>query len=59
MAKNKRSVWDELVELGRRILAKLDDALIPKPSQPRKPARVPVPVRNNPRQLPPNPYEQD
>ena len=49
MAKNKRNVWDELIELGRRILNKLDEVLIPQPSQPRKPARVPVPVRNNPR----------
>ena len=56
MAKNKRTVWDELVELGRHILDKLDDALIPKQ---RKPARVPIPVRNNPQQPPHNPYEQD
>jgi len=57
VANNKHDVWDELVELGRRILNKLDDLLIPE--KPRKPARVPVPVRNNPHQVPPNPYEQD
>lgn len=57
MAKNKRNVWDELIELGRRILNKLDEVLIPQPSEPRKPARVPVPVRNNPRQSPRHPYD--
>lgn len=57
MTNNKRNVWDELVELGRRILGKLDDLLIPE--KPRKPARVPIPVRNNPRQAPRNPYDQD
>lgn len=59
MAKNKREVWDELVKRGRHILDKLDDALTPRPSQPRKLARVPIPVRSNPPQLPRNPYEQD
>ena len=59
MAKNNRSVWDELVELGRRIIDALDDIIIPEPKQPRKPARVPVPVRNNPRQPERNPYDQD
>jgi hypothetical protein len=49
VAKNKPNVLDELVELGRRILDKLDDLIIPESFKPRKPARVPVPVRNNPR----------
>jgi hypothetical protein len=44
VAKHKRSVWEELLEMGRRIVKELDDLLDPKPRQPRKPARVPVPV---------------
>lgn len=59
MAKNKRNVWDELVELGRQILEDLDELLDPNPKQARKPARVPVPVRNNPRRQPRDPYDQD
>jgi len=59
VAKNKRNVWDELVEVGRQILDDIDELLDPKPKQPRKPARVPVPVRNNPRRDPRHPYEQD
>ena len=45
MAKHRRSVWEEMLEVGRRILKELDDFLDPKARQPRKPARVPVPVR--------------
>lgn len=44
MAKHKRNVWDELLEVGRRILKEIDDFLDPKARLPRKPARVPVPV---------------
>ncbi len=44
MAKHKRSVWDELVEMGRRILKEIDDLLDPPVPQPQKPARVPVPA---------------
>ena len=44
MAKHKRSVWDEMLEVGRRILKEIDDFFDPKAQQPRKPARVPVPV---------------
>ena len=44
MAKHKRNVWDELLEVGRRILKEIDDFLDPKARQPRKPARVPVPA---------------
>ena len=44
MAKHKRNVWDELLEVGRRVLREIDDFLDPKARQPRKPARVPVPV---------------
>lgn len=55
VAKTKRNIWDELAEIGRRIVNEIDDILVPKPK--RKPARVPVPVRNNPH--PRNPYDQD
>ena len=44
MAKRKRSVWDELLELGRRILKEIDDLLDPRLPDQREPARVPVPV---------------
>lgn len=44
MAKHRRSVWEEMLEVGRRILKELDDFLDPKARQPQKPARVPVPV---------------
>jgi len=57
VAKEKHNVWDELVELGRRIINEIDEALIPK--TPRKPARVPIPVRNKPHRPQRNPYEQD
>ncbi len=52
MAKHKRNVWDELLELGRRILKELDDFLDPKAQQPRKPARVPVPVKKRRQRYP-------
>lgn len=54
MAKHKRNVWDELLEVGRRILKELDEFLDPKPQQTRKPARVPIPLRNNPRKPDPS-----
>ncbi len=44
MAKHKRNLWDELLELGRRILNEIDELLDPKAPEPRKPAPVPVPV---------------
>ncbi|MDE2750137.1 MAG: hypothetical protein OXI34_14360 [Chloroflexota bacterium] len=44
MAKHRRSVWEELLEMGRRIVKELDDLLDMGARQPRKPARVPVPV---------------
>jgi len=44
VAKHKRSVWDELLELGRRILKEIDDLLDPKAPQQQQPARVPVPA---------------
>lgn len=45
MARHKRSVWEEMLEVGHRILKEIDDFFDPKAPQPRKPARVPVPVR--------------
>ena len=45
MSQNKRTVWDDIVELGREVLDKLDEAM--NPNKHRKPARVPVPVRTN------------
>ena len=45
MAKHKRNVWDELVEVGRRIMNEIDDFMDPKAQRPRIPARVPAPVR--------------
>ncbi len=44
VAKHRRSVWEELLEMGRRIVKELDDLLDMGARQPRKPARVPVPV---------------
>lgn len=44
MAKHKRSVWEELLEMGRRILKEIDDLLDPRAPQPPKPAPAPVPV---------------
>lgn len=44
MARHKRNVWEELLELGRRIVKEVDDLLDMGARQPRKPARVPVPA---------------
>ncbi len=45
VAKHKRNVWEELLELGRRIVKEVDDLFDMGARQPRKPARVPVPAR--------------
>ena len=50
MARHKRNLWEELLEVGRRILKEVDDFFDPKAQQPRKPARVPVPVREGQQQ---------
>lgn len=50
VAKNKRSVWEELLELGRRILKEIGDLLDPKAPPPRKPAPAPVPIGKRRRQ---------
>ena len=42
MTKKQRTVWDDLIEFGREVLEKLDEAL--NPEKKRKPARVAVPV---------------
>ena len=44
VAKQKRNVWEDLLEVGRRILKELDDLLDQQAPQSRKPVRVPVPV---------------
>jgi hypothetical protein len=55
MAKAKRTIWDELVEIGKEIMDKVDEMMNP---QKKKPVRVPVPipVRGNGRR--PNNYDQ-
>lgn len=45
MSKPKRSVWDDIVELGREVIENFDDIF--NPDKRRKPAPVPVPVRRN------------
>ena len=49
MAKTKRSVWEELLEIGRRFVKEVDDLLAAGARQPREPARVPVPTKDRPR----------
>jgi len=46
VTKHERTIWDDLVELGREIVDKIDEALNPEKKR-RKPARVPVPVHND------------
>lgn len=45
MSKQERNIWDDIIELGRKVIEQLDEAL--NPEKRRKPARVPVPVRGN------------
>ena len=42
MAKPNRSIWDDLLEVGRRILKEIDDFF--EPQAPPLPERAPVPV---------------
>ena len=49
VAKHKRNVWDELLEVGRRMLKELDKFLDPQARPARQPARAPIPARNHPR----------
>lgn len=46
MSQQKRTIWDDITELGREIMESLDEVL--NPEKKRKPARVPIPVRQNP-----------
>lgn len=41
MAKTKRTIWDELMDIGKEIIDKIEETLNPRR---RKPARVPVPI---------------
>ena len=50
MTQRKPSVWDDLAEIGREIIEKVDELLNPQKKR-RELARVPVPVRGN-RHLP-------
>lgn len=43
MSQKKRTIWDDIAELGRELIEQLDDVI--NPEKRRKPARVPVPVR--------------
>ena len=45
MTKKQRSIWDEIIELGREIAEKLDEML--NPDKQAKPVPVPIPVRRN------------
>jgi hypothetical protein len=46
VSKHKRTVWDDLVEIGREILEQIDQALNPDYKR-REPVRIPVPVRKD------------
>ena len=46
MTRQKRTIWDELIEIGRDIVDTLDRAMNPHRRE-QEPVRVPVPVRNN------------
>lgn len=55
MSQTKRTIWDDIAELGREILEQVDKAI--HPQKHRKPARVPVPVRHKyPTNQQPNHY---
>lgn len=53
VSKHKQTIWDDLVEIGREVLEKIDALL--HPEKQRKPVRVPVPVRGA--QPPQDPYD--
>jgi hypothetical protein len=40
-----KSIWEDIVEAGREVLREIEEAILPR--KPRKPVRVPVPIRNN------------
>jgi len=45
VSKKDRTVWDDILDLGREVLEKLDEAI--NPEKRRKLARIPIPVRSN------------
>ncbi len=47
MSNHKRTIWDDLAEVGREIAEQIGEILNPDQKR-RKPARVPVPVHKNP-----------
>ena len=47
LAKQKRNVWDEMLEVGRRMLKELDGIFDRQRERELKPARVPVPARKS------------
>ncbi|MDQ7025882.1 MAG: hypothetical protein Q9P01_19510 [Anaerolineae bacterium] len=53
MANKKRTIWEDLMELGREVRERIDEAL--NPEKRRKPARVPAPIRNTH----PEPHNED
>lgn len=55
MAKRKRTLWDDLLDIGRDLRDRVDE-LLQQDDKRRKPARVPVPIPvNQPRR---DPYER-
>ena len=56
MTKKQPTIWDDLIELGREVLEKLDEAL--NPEKKRKPARVavPVPINGSPQRQDEEPF---
>jgi hypothetical protein len=53
---HKRTFWDELAEVGKQLVDKLDEALNPhKKKLKRAPVPIPVPVNNDKRR---RPYQQ-
>jgi hypothetical protein len=55
VSKHKRTVWDDLVEIGREILEQIEQALNPDYKR-REPVRIPVPVRKDDRMR--DPYNE-
>jgi len=47
MTDQKRTIWEDLAEVGREIVEQIGELIDPNHKR-REPARVPIPVRNNP-----------
>ncbi|MEM9952103.1 MAG: hypothetical protein AAFV93_13610 [Chloroflexota bacterium] len=45
MSKKDRTIWEDIVDLGREVLDEIDKTM--NPDKRRKPARVPIPVRTD------------